>query len=192
MRGNFRKEERMPYTKITYDIPFKYVMSKTKEALVEIVKSLTKKTTNMIDFKNTIVLPEKYQQKTTIYDLHFEIDDGTLYVIEKQNSTFNSELAQRFQAYESVLVHMQLKEGEGYQLKQAYCIVFLNNESKTHCLIEPYQIRHETDNHLFPDNVFNIILVHMNYIKEIRKEKSLDEMNIFERIVYALYYNHKL
>ena len=65
----------------------------------------------------------------------------------------------------------------------------MNNESKTHCLIEPYQIRHEKDNHLFHDNLFNIILVHMNYIEEIKKEKTLKEFNIFERIVYALYYN---
>ena len=177
------------YEKITYDIPFKYIMAKTPEALKIIVQYVTKIEINQMIEKNTFSLPDKYDEKVSIYDLYFENEDGLLFVVEMQNSPMSNQLAQRIQAYVFGIVHSQMKEGKPYNFKKAYCIILLNNNQQRDCLVEPYQMRRNDNSHAFYSNLAHIYLVNMAYIEKIAQSKPLNEFNQFERIIYALYYN---
>ena len=178
------------------DVFFKYALASKDDASKMILHFIIKEVTGIEPYESVVlngeIIPEKMYGKRVILDVHVKDKYGNNYDIEMQMSGNRNAVAKRFEYYGAKILANQIEEGMDYDiLKPVYQIIFLDSYApNNHDLVDAYQMYNEKGQIESNHNLLHRTYIHLPVINDIAKEKNIEAMSSFEKVVY-LFKNNK-
>lgn len=169
-----------------YDIVFKFLLVRNPLLVKAIIEGVTKNTPSDIKYLNPQILPPSHNGKLIIYDTLIQDERGNYYDIEMQNSPFDDYLLPRFHFYSADMITHQLPKGGNYSLlKPTYQIIFIEDTEEGQGLVKEVKPTDQYGNEESTTHQ-HTYYVYMPYINVLVKEKGLENLSLFEKIVYGI------
>ena len=156
-----------------------------------IIKATIGITFTKAEVVNPQLIPDSANERMNILDVLILLDDKIYVNIEMQNSKLTDEHNYRFQTYIYRVASNILMKGETLIDSPCFQIIFINEiDTRNPSLIrklktvdDKYYVQHKM--------IVKRVFVHMPYIKNISKIKSIDHFYEFELLNYYFYYRKR-